>query len=131
MAGADPVLRAAGVAERVTVVPGDFFGTVPEDADAYLLVRVLHDWTDEDAVRILRSVRAAMGPDARLLVVDAVVGPPNEDPLAKFNDLLMLVSPGGRERTKAEWEELFAAADLQFAGATRATIKHVIEALPA
>ena len=132
VAGAGAVLDGAGVADRVTIVPGDFFEAVPGEADAYLLARILHDWTDDEAVRILRTVRAAMAPHARLLVVDAVVGPPNEDSLVKFLDLMMLVSEGGRERTEAEWRTLLAAADLEFAGATRATpSKHVIEALPA
>jgi len=132
VADADPVLRDAGVAERVTVVPGDFFTDVPEGADAYLLVRILHDWTDDDALRILRSVRAAMTPDARLLVVEAVVGPPNADPLTKFLDLMMLVSAGGRERTEEEWRALLTAGGFAFAEANRATPnKYVIEAVPA
>ena len=131
VAEADAVLRSAGVAERVTVVPGDFFTHVPEGADAYVLVRILHDWADDDAVRILRSVRAAMRPDARLLVVEAVAGPPNEDPLAKFLDLMMLVSAGGRERTEAEWSALLTAGGFAVAAASRAaTNKHVIEAVP-
>lgn len=131
VAGADPVLRAAAVAERVSVVPGDFFAEVPSGADAYLLARVLHDWADEDALRILRNVRAAMAPEARVLLVEAVVGPPNEDPAAKFLDLMMLVSAGGRERTEEEWRALLAGADLDLTAATRATAgKHVIEAAP-
>lgn len=127
-----PVLAAAGVADRVTLVPGDLFGEIPGGADAYLLVRILHDWPDDDAVRILRGVRAALGRAARLLVVDAVVGPPNEDAATKFLDLMMLVSPGGRERTEDEWRELLAAAGLALTGVTRATAnKDVIEAVPA
>jgi hypothetical protein len=107
---APPVLVAAGVAERVRLVECDFFAVVPPGADAYLMLRVLHDWGDEDAVRILRRVREAMAPSARLLVVDGVVGEPNEDPLTKFLDLMMLVSAGGRERTAREWSALFGAA---------------------
>jgi hypothetical protein len=132
IAAADPVLRDAGVADRVTVIPGDFFDRVPEGADAYMLVRILHDWADPDALRILTTIRAAMTPAARLLVIDAVVGPPNEDPLVKFLDLMMLVSAGGRERTEAEWRALLTEAGLEFVSATRATPnKHVIEARPA
>jgi hypothetical protein len=131
VAGADPVLRAAAVADRVRVVPGDFFAEVPAGADAYVLARVLHDWADEDAVRILHSVRAAMAPEARLLLIEAVVGPPNEDPAGKFLDLMMLVSAGGQERTEDEWRVLLAAADLELTAATRATVsRHVLEAVP-
>jgi hypothetical protein len=132
VAAADPVLRDADVSDRVTVVRGDFFDSVPEGADAYLLARILHDWTDKDALRILTNVRAAMTPETRLLIIDAVVGPPNEDPLVKFLDLMMLVSAGGRERTEAEWRALLADGRLEFVTATRATPnKHVIEARPA
>jgi hypothetical protein len=131
VAGAEPVLSAAGVADRVRLVPGDFFAEVPSGADAYVLARVLHDWADEDALRILRSVRAAMTAESRLLLVEAVVGPPNEDPSVKFLDLMMLVSAGGQERTEDEWRTLLAAADLELTAATRATSnKHVIECEP-
>jgi hypothetical protein len=131
VAGAGAVLAEAGVAERVTVVGGDFFVEVPAGADAYILARVLHDWSDEDALRILRRVRAAMTADARLLLLEGVVGPPNEDPMIKFLDVMMLVSAGGRERTEGEWRELLAGADLELAGATRAgPARHVIEAVP-
>jgi hypothetical protein len=132
VAEADHVLCDSGVADRVSVVPGDFFVEIPAGADAYILARILHDWPDEDAVRILRRVRSAMTPDARLLILEAVVGPPNEDPLVKFLDLMMLVSPGGQERTEDEWRALLAAADLELTGTTRAApSRHVIEAVPA
>lgn len=107
---APAVLAAAGVADRVRMVECDFFAAVPPGADAYLLLRVLHDWDDEDAVRILSRVQEAMDRSARLLVVDAVVGPPNEDAPTKFLDMMMLVSAGGRERTADEWTDLLAAA---------------------
>ena len=65
----------------------------------------------------------------RLLVVDGVVGPPNEGPLVKFLDLMMLVSAGGRERTETEWEALLTAGGFGLAGTTRATANlHVIQA---
>ncbi|MGQ0576543.1 MAG: methyltransferase [Pseudonocardia sp.] len=132
VAEAGPVLGAAGVEDRVVLVAGDFFAAVPEGADAYVLSRILHDWDDDDAVRILRTVRAAAKPEARLLVLDGVVGPPNEDPLVKFLDLVMLVSLGGRERTEPEWRALLAAGGFTLVGATRATPNmHVIEATPA
>jgi hypothetical protein len=131
LAGAGTVLRDAGVADRVRLVPGDFFAEVPAGADAYVLARILHDWPDEDAVRILDRVRAAMAPDARVLLLESVVGPPNEDEWVKFLDLMMLVSAGGRERTEDEWRALLAAAGLELVGATRATAtKHVLEAVP-
>lgn len=132
VADAGPVLGEAGVQDRVAVVPGDFFAEVPTGADAYLMVRVLHDWTDDDAVRILRCVRAAMRADARLLILDAVLGPPNEDAQSKFLDLMMLVSAGGRERERREWDALLSQSGLRLVRSTPATPTcHVIEAVPA
>ena len=132
VAHAGPVLEAAGVANRVEVVPGDFFEAVPRGADLYLLRRILHDWPDDRSTQILRRVHQAMTPEARLVIVDAVIGPPNHDPLAKFLDLMMLVSAGGHERTEPEWITLLATADFRFERATPATSNsHVIEATPA
>jgi hypothetical protein len=69
--------------------------------------------------------------DSRLLVLDAVVGPPNEDSLGKFLDLMTLVSAGGRERVEAEWRQLLAAGGLALTGITRMTPnKHLLEAQP-
>jgi O-methyltransferase domain len=51
------------------------FEGVPAGADAYLLVLVLHNWSDEDCRRILRVVRAAMGPDAVLLIGEPLLDP--------------------------------------------------------
>ena len=78
VAGAPELLAEQGVADRVRVEAGDFFASVPNGADAYVLRRILHDWPDEEAIAILRVVRRAMGPSSRLIVVDCVVGPPNE-----------------------------------------------------
>jgi hypothetical protein len=115
------------VAGRVSVVGGSFFEDVPPGADLYVLRRILHDWEDGEAAAILRSVRRAMGPGARL----AVVGPPGEDEVTKFRDLLMLVSPGGRERTEPEWEALLAASGFELVGTTPASASSTtIEAVP-
>jgi hypothetical protein len=103
------LLSKAGVLDRCELVGGSFFESVPAGADAYLMKAILHDWEDPDAVRILRTIRAASTPTSALLLVEAVVGLPNEDLLTKFADLNMLVMPGGLERTEAEWRDLLAA----------------------
>ena len=87
---------------------------VPAGADAYLLSRVLHDWDDEDALRILRVCRAAMRADARLLVVDAILPERAVDqPFAIRMDLHMLLLLGARERTEAEFRDLLDARRLR------------------
>jgi O-methyltransferase/methyltransferase family protein len=132
VAAARTILEREGVADRVRIESGSFFERVPSGADAYVMRRTLHNWLDTEAVAILRCCRAAMRPDARLLLIESVVGPPNADPQSKFSDLGMLVSPGGRERTESEWSALLAEGGFKLhqvhpAGPTAA----VIEAWPA
>jgi len=77
--------------------------------DAYLLSHIIHDWDDERSVAILRTIRRAAEPGARLLVVEAVIPPLNAPSFGKLLDLEMLVLPGGVERTETEYRGLFAA----------------------
>jgi hypothetical protein len=109
VAGAPEVLTAAGVADHCEVVGGSFFESVPAGGDAYLLKAILHDWEDDDAVRILRSCRAAIAEGGAVLVVERELGAANENPDAKLSDLNMMVGPGGRERTREQFAELLCA----------------------
>jgi hypothetical protein len=99
-------LAERGVIERCDVVGGSFFETVPDGGDAYLMRVVIHDWEDDEAIAILKVCRRAMRETAKLLPVERLVAPPNEMPATKFSDLNMLVSPGGRERTREEFSDL-------------------------
>ena len=103
-------IEAAGLQGRCEVVGGSFFEAVPGGADAYLLRHIIHDWDDERATAILRTVRRAMGEGARLLVVEGVIPPGDEPSFAKLLDLTMLVAPGGLERTEEEYRRLYEAA---------------------
>ena len=107
---AQPVLAAAGVNERCDVVGGTFLEAVPGGGDAYLLKFILHDWGDADSLTIQQNCRQACKANAKLLVLERVVGPPNEGLATKFADLQMLVGPGGEERSEGEFAALFAAA---------------------
>lgn len=104
---AEAVLAAAGVGDRVQCVGGSFFDTVPA-AEVYVMKSILHDWGDADSISILRTIRAAAA-GARLVVVERILGGPNEDLEGKVSDLHMLVMPGGQERTLDEWRSLLAA----------------------
>jgi SAM-dependent methyltransferase len=104
-------LHAAGVTARCTVVAGDAFEAVPHGGDLHLLSRVIHDWNDEDAVRILRTCRSALKPDGGLVLLEAVIAERASDqPAAILMDLHMLVLGLGRERTAAEFSGLLARA---------------------
>jgi hypothetical protein len=132
VANAEPVLRAAGVADRCRVVGGDIFAAVPDGGDAYVLKWILHDWDDERAVAILRTCGRAMGPTGTLLVVESVLDPRNEGGDEKFDDLNMLAGPGGQERTREEWVALFASAGFRLLKVTAtASDVSVIEGSPA
>lgn len=108
--GAGAVLSATSVADRCEVVGGDFFAAVPEGADAHVMKWILHDWDDERSIAVLKSCRRAIRPDGTLVVLEAVLAPPNEGARAKFADLNMLAVPGGQERTRDEFAALFAAS---------------------
>ena len=102
-----------GLQERVTAVGGDFFDSVPE-ADLYLLKYILHDWDDAACIRILKNCRRALRPGGRVAVIELLVGEIGKPGLAPLMDMAMLVmSYGGRERSLAEFRQLFEAAGLR------------------
>src|SRR4029079_5027155 len=113
------------------LVAGDFLEGVPRGGDVYLLKNVLHDWPDDAARRILQACRAAMLPTAHLFVVEQVVPVGNTESAAKWADLTVLVNFAGRERTEAEFRDLFASAGLILTGVIATTSRlSVLEAVP-
>lgn len=107
-------LEEAGVAGRCEVIGGDMLQGVPIGADVYLIKRVLMDWNDEQAVRILRNCADALPEDGRVLAVEMVLPPGNEpSPSKTFDILMLLVHEGAGIRTEAEIGDLFAAAGLR------------------
>ena len=112
--GAKPLIQAEAITERCQLVAGDFFESVPSGSDAYMLKKILHDWDDERAIAILKNCHSAMIENGKLLVIEQVIPPGNEPFYGKLEDLNMLVMcPGGCERTKAEYRVLFEAAGFQ------------------
>ena len=120
------------VGARLSLVAGDFFVEVPAGADGYVLASILHDWNDERAVALLRTIRRAIAPGGRLLVVEEVLPPGNEPSLGKFLDLMMLVLLAGRERTAEEFRTLLATAGFELTRIIPTTAgSSMIEAVPA
>jgi predicted transcriptional regulator len=112
IAGAPEMIRNAGVESRCTTHPTDFFASVPA-ADAYVMKHIIHDWNDEKATTILKNcARAGIG-KTRVILMESVVAPGNEPHFAKWLDLEMLLLPGGKERTEAEFAKLFEGAGLK------------------
>jgi hypothetical protein len=91
--------------DRIEFVEGSFFERVPA-GDVYVLGTIIHDWDDERAAAILRTIRDCAPPHARVLIIDSVIPPGNDPHGPKWLDLLMLVISGGRERDEAQWRAL-------------------------
>lgn len=131
--------EAADLAGRWRVIPGDFFDGVPGLGDIYLLKSVLHDWSDDRAVTILRNCRRAMPPGARLLVIEPVLAATAQRTApylkAVLSDLIcLLMTEGGHERTEAAFGDLLGTAGFQVTSVAPAAAPshfHLIEAVPA
>lgn len=128
--GGRAAMEEAGLSERCQVVSGDFFQSVPEGADGYVLSWIIHDWDEERGLAILRNCRRAIAPGGRLLLIESVVPEGDEPHFVKVLDLVIMTM-GGAERTEAEYADLLARAGfrLQQVVPTMAPVS-VIEAVP-
>ena len=129
------ILSASPMADRVEARGGDFFEAVPSGGDLYLLKQVLHDWDDHECIRILRSIRAAMGDRGRLAVIEYLL-PEEFVPHSGFAmDVHMMVLSTGQERTLSEYNRLFEAAGFELDRVTEnhqgQSVAEVVPALPA
>jgi hypothetical protein len=119
------------LAKRIGLVGGDFFESVPAGGDAYLLKYILHDWTDEKCIVILRNIRKAIAPGGRLFVFDSVLKASNEPDFGALMDLNMLVMTGGRERTEPEFRSLLKQAGFELKRVVRTDAPvSIVEAIP-
>ncbi|HEX3348707.1 MAG TPA: methyltransferase [Acetobacteraceae bacterium] len=134
----DDVVRAIRpddlLAGRIEAMGGSLFDRIPSGADIYMLVRVLHDWSDEDCQHILRACRTAMGPGAVLLIGDQILeaDPSQGRPTSYLVDTQMMAMFGrARERTQHEFASLLSASGftLRRAIPTQSPVS-IIEALP-
>ncbi len=99
-------------ASRCKTIGGSFFESVPAGADACMMKHIIHDWPDEKALTILKNTHKALPAGGKLLVLEFVVGAPNEADPAKFLDIEMLLV-GGRERNESEFRSLFHNAGFE------------------
>jgi SAM-dependent methyltransferase len=128
VAAAERVLAERGVADRCTAIAGDFFDSVPAGADAYVLKRILAGWDDERAGRLLRTVRAAMRPGGRLLILEPVLQPGNEFEVGKLQDVQLVTMVGGGGRTLNRMSAMLAEAGLRFVRLIPTMMSQVLEA---
>jgi SAM-dependent methyltransferase len=125
------LLEAAGVAERCDIVGGDFFVSVPAGADVYVLKAVVGGWDDEAVGRILRTVRSAMRQDSRLLVIEPILQYGDDFTQGNIVHLHSLVLYGGPDRTRDDYDRLFAAVELRISRVIRRPTLPLIEVVPA
>lgn len=128
LAEAEGFLRARGIEGRVERRAGDLFAAIDARADVYVLKWILHDWSDEACVRILRGLRAGMPTGARVVAIDQHLRPGRPSSVTSMVDLLMLVEcEGGRERSPDQVQGLMREAGLAPGRVRHAGIHMVLE----
>jgi hypothetical protein len=129
---AERPVAASGLADRVELASGDFFAAVPSGGDLYLLKQILHDWSDDECRTILRNIRAAMAPGARLAVVERLLPERYRPHNAYVLDIIMLMWTTGRERRLSHYVAMLGECGLAFDRVTENPDgMSVIEAVPA
>jgi ubiquinone/menaquinone biosynthesis C-methylase UbiE len=124
-------IASLGLSQRCDLIAGDFFEQVPKGHDAYVLAHVLHDWTDGQAIEILRNCRKAIAPGGRVLILEAVLPEGDTPHEGKLMDLLMLTITGGVERTADQYAALLAAANFRLTRTVSvSTHQSVVEGAP-
>jgi len=120
------------VRERVTIDPGNFFDRVTEGGDVYILSHIIHDWNEDQCLTILGHCRRAMKPDGRLLIDETVLPEGDTPHQGKLQDMVMLVIPGGQERTEAQYDALLTKAGFRLTRVVPTTsVVSIVEAVPA
>jgi hypothetical protein len=125
-----PKIEDPDVARRCEFVGGDMFASVPTGGDAYILKRIVHDWSDEEAITILRNCRQAMSDNGRVLLIETIRQPSSQHDPATAVDLMMLVLVTGRERTEEEFRTIYKQAGFRLSKVQRAGRRSIIEGVP-
>lgn len=119
--GAKPRIESLGLSSRCEISGGDFFEAVPP-AESYVMKSVIHDWDDDRAIAILKNCAKSMrGQNGKVILLELIIAPGNAPGLGKWIDIEMLAMAGGRERTEAEYADLFAKAGLRLARVVRSS----------
>ena len=128
---AQTFVQQNGMAHRIQIEAGSFFDSIPAGADAYILSHVIHDWSEEQCLAILGNCRRAMDNSGRLLIVEMVLPEGDTPHPGKVLDILMLMLPGGRERTQSEYRDLLDKAGFRLGRVVHtASLVSVLEAIP-
>jgi hypothetical protein len=130
--GTRRLMRTAGLENRCDCVAGDFFESVPSGGDAYILKAIIHNWSDDAAITILRHCRQHMHANGKLILLESVITPGDAPHPSKFTDLEMIVfTPSGKERTELEFQDLFQKAGFKLSRIIPTpTLVSIIEGIP-
>ncbi len=125
------LLAAHDMTDRVAIESGSFFETVPQGHNAYVLSHIIHDWTEDQCQTILANCRRAITPKGRLLIVEMVLPEGDAPHHGKMLDMMMLVGPGGQERTGEEYRALLEKANFRMTRVVpTASDVSIVEAVP-
>jgi hypothetical protein len=128
---AEESLRSQGLGDRCSFVEGNFFESIDAEADAYLFRHIIHDWTDEQCVQILSNCRKVIPENGKLILVECVVPAGNQRSISKDFDMVMMMIPGGIERTEQEYRDLYRQSGFELTSITpTSTMVSVIEGRP-
>jgi acetylserotonin N-methyltransferase len=104
---AQELVAATPVAERITILTGDFFANALPPGDLYAVGRILHDWSEEKVMKLLSRIFAQLSPGGALLIAEKLLDEDKRGPRwAQLQNLNMLTCTEGKERTLAEYETL-------------------------
>ncbi|WP_444998549.1 methyltransferase [Aliikangiella sp. IMCC44359] len=124
-------ITKTGVESRCQFESINFFDSVPSGGDTYILQHILHDWNDDDCIKIIKNIKKAMSKSGRLLIIDVVLPPANKPHPGKITDLLMMALLEGKERTENEFKEILELSGFKINSVTHTrTTLSVIEAIP-
>lgn len=125
------VIKENQLKSRMKAVESDFFKSVPKEYDVYLFSHVLHDWSDDKCIAILKNCRKAMGLNGKLLIIEAVIPDKNEFSVAKLLDLEVLLMGGGRERREEEFRNLLKNSGFHFSQIIQTSeVISILECIP-
>ncbi len=116
VASATELLEREQIKQRTDVLGGDFFQSIPEGGDLYIIKHVLHGINQEQSVILLKNIAKVLPKSGKLLIIEMMIPEKNKPSYSKFNDLeMMLLSATGRERTAHEFTEIITQCSLGIA----------------
>ena len=129
---APSLIEGHGLESRISIESGSFFESVPSGHDAYILSHIIHDWDEDECQRILQNCRRAINADGKLLIVEMVLPEGDTPHFGKMTDMVMLLVPGGQERTGEEYGTLLRKADFRLSKVVpTGSDVSIVEAAPA